>query len=202
MIDTIIFDFGDVLINLNHEQSTTELHKIGLSITNINVVRLNQQFEVGSITETAFLLGLQQQSSITNIDQIKSAWQTIIGDFPQYRLDFLVQLSQKYKLYLLSNTDQIHIQYFEQKVGTAFAKIFYSCFHKVYFSYNLNLRKPDLKIYQKVLLDIDRNQNQVLFVDDKLQNTQVAASLGIAVWNLQVGHDDVVDLLEKNAYLF
>ena len=201
MIDTIIFDFGDVLINLNHQKSRNELQKIGLSITNQKVGHLNQQFELGNITETAFLLGLQQESSITNINQIKTAWQTIIGNFPQYRLDFLVQLSQKYKLCLLSNTDQIHIRYFEQKVGAAFAKIFYSCFSKVYFSFDLHLRKPDLRVYQKVLLDIDRNPNQVLFVDDKSQNTQAATSLDIAVWNLQVGHDDVVDLLEKNINL-
>ena len=100
MIDTIIFDFGDVLINLNHQKSRNELQKIGLSITNQKVGHLNQQFELGNITETAFLLGLQQESSITNINQIKTAWQTIIGNFPQYRLDFLVQLSQKYKLCL------------------------------------------------------------------------------------------------------
>ena len=36
-----------------------------------------------------------------------------------------------------------------------------------------------------------------LFVDDKKVNTDAAEKLGMQVWNLQVGEEDVVDLFNQ-----
>ena len=75
----------------------------------------------------------------------------LIGDFPLHRLEFLQKLSQKYRLFLLSNTDAIHIENFEQKVGMSFYSDFYQCFEKVYFSYEMGMRKPDAEIFNILL---------------------------------------------------
>mgnify|MGYP000727961130 CR=1 FL=1 len=61
----------------------------------------------------------------------------------------------------------------------------------------MGMRKPDVEIYNFVLSQHNLIAKHTLFVDDKKENTDVAESLGINVWNLQVGKEDVVDLFEK-----
>jgi len=112
-------------------------------------------------------------------------------------LEFLQILSKKYRLFLLSNTDSIHIATFERENGASFYSDFYQCFEKVYFSFEMGMRKPDAEIYNNVLQNHGLLAKHTLFVDDKKENTDIAFSLGMHVWNLQVGKEDVVDLFSK-----
>ncbi|OXA75048.1 haloacid dehalogenase [Flavobacterium branchiophilum] len=198
MMTAIIFDFGDVLINLNRRQTQLAFEKLGLQNYENIITSANDAFEKGTIDELTFLETFQKHIPNASLSDIKAAWNTILGDFPTYRLDFLKKLSQNYDLYLLSNTDAIHIAYFESQTPATFVKEFYQCFKKIYFSFDLKMRKPDLEIYQHVLQDNGLNPKKTLFIDDKKANTDAAAQLGISVWNLQVGQEDVVSLFEKN----
>ncbi|WP_269227311.1 HAD family hydrolase [Flavobacterium eburneipallidum] len=197
MIDTIIFDFGDVFINLDKQATMDGLKKLGLSQWNTDLDNLNIQFEKGEISRENFLLGFQKQMPKASIEEIEEAWNAILLDFPLKRLEFLQKLATKYRLFLLSNTDSIHINTFENKTGTSFYSDFYQCFEKVYFSFEMGMRKPDAEIYNYVLAQHGLIAKHTLFVDDKKENTDSAASLGINVWNLQVGKEDVVDLFSK-----
>lgn len=197
MIDTIIFDFGDIFINLDKEASINGLKKLGLSQWNEDLNQLNLQFEKGQISEENFLVGIQKQVPKASIEEISVAWNAILLDFPLHRLEFLQKLSKKYRLFLLSNTDAIHIETFERENGVSFYSDFYQCFEKVYFSFEMGMRKPDAEIYNYVLKHHNLSPNHTLFVDDKKENTDAAAALGIQVWNLQVGQEDVTDLFTK-----
>ncbi|KQB43128.1 Haloacid dehalogenase superfamily protein, subfamily IA, variant 3 with third motif having DD or ED [Flavobacterium daejeonense] len=196
-INTIIFDFGDIFINLDKKATMDGFKKLGLKEWNNELDQLNFQFEKGNISREEFLAGFQKQMPNAHIEEILEAWNAILADFPLYRLEFLQMLSKKYKLFLLSNTDSIHIDTFEQKVGPSFYGDFYQCFEKVYFSFEMGMRKPDAEIYQTVLNKHELQAKRTLFVDDKKENTDAAAALGIHVWNLQVGKEDVIDLFEK-----
>ncbi len=196
-INTIIFDFGDIFINLDKKATMDGFKKLGLKEWNNELDQLNFQFEKGNISREEFLAGFQKQMPNASIEEILESWNAILADFPLYRLEFLQMLSKKYKLFLLSNTDSIHIDTFEQKVGPSFYGDFYQCFEKVYFSFEMGMRKPDAEIYQTVLNKHELQAKRTLFVDDKKENTDAAAALGIHVWNLQVGKEDVIDLFEK-----
>jgi len=197
MIDSIIFDFGDVFINLDKKATADGLSKLGLQTWNEDLNQLNFQFEKGEINREAFLSGIQNFVPQASIEEIASAWNAILLDFPLYRLEFLQMLSTKYRLFLLSNTDAIHIDTFEQKNGASFYRDFYHCFEKVYFSFEMGMRKPDPSIFNFVLNDQDLQAKRTLFVDDKKENTDAALSLGMHVWNLKVGEEDVIDLFDK-----
>jgi putative hydrolase of the HAD superfamily len=197
MIDTIIFDFGDIFINLDKQATINGLQRLGLTSWNEDLDELNISFEKGEISRDNFLLGIQKHIPNATIEEILVAWNAVLLDFPLHRLEFLQLLSQKYRLFLLSNTDAIHINHFEQREGTSFYSDFYQCFEKVYFSYEMGMRKPDSKIYKTLLRQHELSPKRTLFVDDKKDNTEAAAALGIHVWNLQVGQEDVVDLLDK-----
>jgi len=194
MINTIIFDFGDIFINLDKQASINSLKKLGLSQWNEDLHQLNLQFEKGQISRENFLLGIQKHVPNASIDEILKAWNAILLDFPLYRLEFLQKLSKKYRLFLLSNTDSIHIETFEQENGISFYSDFYQCFEKVYFSFEMGMRKPDAEIFNYLINEHELSAKRTLFVDDKKENTDAALSLGLQIWNLQVGEEDVIDL--------
>lgn len=197
MITSIVFDFGDIFINLEKEAQIEAFKKIGLHGPTPELVEANDLFEKGQITELAFLETFQKFIPNASVEEIRTAWNTIIGEFPLYRLEFLQLLTRKYKLFLLTNTDEIHIDRFEHNAGISFFSDFYQCFEKVYYSYEMGMRKPDPAIFNHILNKHDLSPKRTLFVDDKKVNTDAAASLGIHVWNLQVGQEDVVDLFSK-----
>lgn len=197
MIDTIIFDFGDIFINLDKQAPITKFKKLGLTEWNSELDDLNIQFEIGKITYDQFLAGFQKQMPNASVAEILDAWNSVLLDFPLYRLEFLQLLSKKYRLFLLSNTDSIHIATFEKEVGASFYSDFYQCFEKVYFSFEIGKRKPNPEAYQYIINKHELSPKRTLFVDDKKENTDAAAALGLHVWNLQVGKEDVVDLFDK-----
>ena len=194
MIDTIIFDFGDIFINLDKEATPLALKKLGLKEWNRNLDALNLDFEKGKISEMEFIIGLQNYIPNASIHQIREAWNAILLDFPLYRLEFLQILSQKYRLFLLSNTDSIHIERFQHRAGISFYRDFYQCFEKVYFSYELGMRKPDADIFEFVIKEHNLLLKNTLFVDDNLQNIESAEKLGLQVWHLQKGEEDVSEI--------
>ena len=197
MIDTIIFDFGDIFINLDKQATISGLQKLGLKEWSPELDRLNLLFETGDISHDDFLTGFQKEIPNASIEEILEAWNAILADFPLYRLEFLQMLSKKYRLFLLSNTDSIHIETFENKTGISFYSDFYQCFEKVYFSFEIGMRKPNAEVFQYLINKHELSPKRTLFVDDKKENTDSAAALGFHVWNLQVGQEDVVDLFEK-----
>lgn len=197
MINTIIFDFGDIFINLEKETQIEAFKKLGLHEPKTDLIEKNDLFEKGKISELDFLQSFHTHIPNASIEQIKAAWNTIIGDFPLYRLEFLQLLKNKYRLFLLTNTDEIHIAHFEDKEGLSFSSDFYQCFEKVYYSYEMGMRKPDTQIFTTILNKHNLLAKNTLFVDDKKANTDAAASLGLHIWNLQVGKEDVVDLFKQ-----
>jgi putative hydrolase of the HAD superfamily len=197
MINTIIFDFGDIFINLEKQAQLDAFKKLGLNGPNEELLAQNDLFEKGKISELEFIETFIKYIPNASMEEIRTAWNTIIGEFPEYRLEFLQILKHKYRLFLLTNTDEIHISRFEHMVGISFFSDFYQCFEKVFYSYEMGMRKPELGIFKEIINKYDLSPKRTLFVDDKKKNTDAAASLGMHVWNLQVGKEDVVDLFKQ-----
>lgn len=200
MINTIIFDFGDIFINLEKQATIDEFKKLGLDGPNEELLAMNDLFERGKISEEQFIEGFKKFIPQADVLEIRKAWNAVIGEFPLYRLEFLQMLARNYRLFLLTNTDSIHISRFEHMVGVSFFSDFYQCFEKVYYSFEMGMRKPDPEIFAHIIRKHDLSPKRTLFVDDKKENTDAAAALGLQVWNLKVGEEDVVDLFEKTFF--
>ena len=141
MIKNIIFDFGDIFINLDKEGLHNALQSLGIEEWNSELNDLNDAFEKGKISEEVFLTGIQKQTSNKNLEEIKTSWCKILGDFPLNRFEFLEKLTtENYRLFLLSNTDAIHIAHFQKTVGSEFYQRFINCFEKIYFSFENYVR--------------------------------------------------------------
>lgn len=197
MINTIIFDFGDVFIDKDKKAKENALANLGLKQWDSKLEKLEKKLETGKIDEEQFLKSLQEYIPNAALEEIKEAWNAEIGNFPLYRLEFLQKLTENYRLFLLSNTDPIHLEKFENDAGASFYSDFYQCFEKVYFSHEIGYRKPEEEAYNYLINNHDVQPKRTLLVDDKKFNTDTAEALGFQTWNLEAGKDDVVDLFDK-----
>jgi len=198
MIKNIIFDFGDIFINLDKPATNKFLTKFGVDINDDELTAVQLTYEKGQISTEEFIRFFKQKYSIQKED-VLGAWNSILLDFPTYRLDFLTELAavKKHRLFLLSNTNELHINWVKESWGLPLFELFKNCFEKFYLSHEINLRKPDQSIFTFVLEENNLNPTETLFIDDVLVNTEAAEKLGIQVWNLIPGKEDVVDLRSK-----
>jgi putative hydrolase of the HAD superfamily len=200
MIKNIIFDFGDIFINLDKEIIFREIKRFGGNeILSPEIIALNKDYEIGKISSKEFVSQLRSVYPKATSEEIIGIWNGMLLDFPDSRLDFIEQLAQekKYRLFLLSNTNALHIEEVDRKMGTEKFKRFQNCFEKFYLSHEIHLRKPNAEIYRFVL---DKNRLQAeetYFIDDTKENTDAAKKLGIRCWNLQVGKEDITQLKTK-----
>ena len=203
MIKTIIFDFGDVFINLDKEGAyQNALQLFGLEEFPDELIAINTLYEQGLIETDEFLDFYEDNFDGISREEIKNAWNFIILDFPKYRLDFIKQLKDegKYQLILLSNTNELHINHIKENVS--FYNEFKDCFDKFYLSHEINMRKPDASIFEYVLKENKLKAEHCIFIDDTSENTSAAADLGFYTWNNDPKTQDVIHLFELKTHLF
>ncbi|WP_298476542.1 HAD family phosphatase [uncultured Maribacter sp.] len=199
MTKNIIFDFGDIFINLDKQAVFKELAKYGFTSLTPELDSVAKKYEQGLISSENFIQSLITIFPKADASKIKTAWNSILLDFPLRRLEFLENLAKekKYRLFLLSNTNEIHISYVIESMGKENYKRFKDCFEKFYLSHEIQLRKPNADIYEYVLQQNNLIAEETFFIDDTKENTDAAEKLGIPCWNLQVGFEDVTDLKNK-----
>ena len=199
MIKNIVFDFGDIFINLDKKLFAEELQKIHISQESEEMLPILQQYEMGLVSTDEFFAFFEERLSVSQ-DKLKKAWNSILLDFPKERLRFIQNLSEseKYRLFLLSNTNDLHISWIQQNWGMEQYNAFKICFEQFYLSHEINLRKPNNNIYEFVLTTNKLAPKETLFIDDTKENTDAAKALGIHIWNLKPGKEDVLELLTKN----
>ena len=145
MIKNIIFDFGDVFINLDKEATNRYFKKLGMEKPRDYMLLSEYKYEKGQISTDKFLHrfadryysdlfgeGLEEKK-----ESFKIIWNSILLDFPVHRMVFLEELvkSGKYRLFLLSNTNELHISWIRENWGIELYNIFKSCFEKFYLSH-------------------------------------------------------------------
>lgn len=202
MIKTLLFDFGDVFLNLNKKATLTALNELGLTDFSAEMMQQNKKYEVGDISSEEFIAFYQKQLPKSSAADLQHAWNSILLDLPVHRLKFIQQLSaeKKYKLILLSNTNDLHISWVQENIKSFEA--FKDCFEAFYLSHEINFRKPNADIYEFVLQKYQLQPQEILFIDDTLENTQAAKSLGLHTWNIDPATEDVTDLFEVKKELF
>ena len=199
MIKNLILDFGDIFINLDKQATPRELAKLGLKKPSQELTNLCEEYEKGNCTSATFLKEMRVHFPKTTENEITKAWNAILLDFPEYRLEFIEQFAKEknYRLFLLSNTNAIHITHVQQHMGLNKYQRFKDVFEHFYLSYEMGMRKPDLEIFQYVLDQHRLIPQETLFVDDTKENTNAAAKIGMRVWNLTVDQEDIVELKNK-----
>jgi putative hydrolase of the HAD superfamily len=192
--DTIIFDLGGVVINLDYHKTTRAFEAIGLEnfeemYSQAAQSGLFDDFEKGKSSVPYFVNKLLDfLPSGTSANQVVEAWNEMILDFPIQNLQLLEKLKSSHRTFLLSNTNEIHIQKVHQHLQLVSEhKTLHPYFEKVYFSSDIKMRKPDSEIFEFVLKENGLNPKKTLFIDDTEQHILGAQKVGIQTYHLQKG---------------
>jgi epoxide hydrolase-like predicted phosphatase len=200
-IKNIIFDFGGVIIPVDPMAFAGGLMNLGCT----DVLGLHERFmaeevysrfEKGEMSPKEFrkMLRTGLNNNVTD-EHLDRAWNLIIGEIPPHRVDFLVKLRSKYRTFLLSNTNKIHYDFYQEQFRkTHDYHSLDSLFEKAYYSFHLKLYKPDPAIFEFVLKDSGLKPEETLFVDDYSSNIEAAKKLGLQTIHLEEGME-VADIL-------
>ncbi len=180
----IIFDLGGVILNIDYQLTITTFNELGVENADLFYSKKVQnpifdKIETGEISANSFLEELQKQTTNASIKEVENAWNAMLLDLPQNRLDCIKKLKNNYKIFLLSNTNEIHIKAFRKKIGEQQWEAFSSLFDKMYLSHQIGFRKPGKEAFQIILEENKLKPNEVFFIDDSPQHIEAAKKLGI-----------------------
>jgi len=203
MIKALIFDFGNVFLNLNIEKARKDIFDLlGVESFSEDMLATNHLYEQGLITTDEFLqFYLNRFPKLSKHDIIRS-WNAVLKDFPEHRLRFIQKLASEktYKLILLSNTNTLHINWVKSNIP--FYETFKNCFDAFYLSHEIGLRKPNKAIFEFILNKNHLMADECLFIDDTEEHVRGASQLGIHTWNLNPKQDDITELFNTKSHLF
>jgi putative hydrolase of the HAD superfamily len=203
MIRNILFDFGGVIIDIDPPSVIYELMKMGVT----NGLELHQhlsghdayvKLEKNEISPEGFRGLIRDFTKLPLTDaQIDHAWNTIIKDIPPARVELIKRLRKKYGVYLLSNTNAIHYEYYNLYVKKHFGyDRLDDLFDRAWYSFQMGLFKPDPEIFRRVLHEGGLVAEETVFIDDLATNVAAAESVGLKGYHLKEG-EDVVEVFEK-----
>jgi glucose-1-phosphatase len=185
-ISTLIFDLGGVLVNLEPERTLAAFEALGMANVNYNFTPANQPdvfsaYETGRMSDSEFIRILREHMAEGTTDaEVIEAWNCMILDFPRHRIEVLQSLKKRYRLILLSNTNPLHIEYFLKGFQQQHPEIeFADLFDAIYYSHEIQLRKPDLNVFEFILQTHQLQAAECCFIDDNLVNTEASSILGI-----------------------
>ena len=201
MIKNIIFDFGAVLLPIDEDRTWQALEDLGATGELRKQTRHFHAYETGKLTSRKFIEKTRPfffRKKIFAGDLIK-AWNAMLyHPLEEQKLELLKKLRRKgYRLFLLSNTNEMHIKAIRQTAGPFLYRRFTDQFDQVYYSHEIGMRKPEAALFKRVLSDHDLKAEESFFIDDKEENVKAAAKLKIRTWHFLPGEDDILDLPER-----
>lgn len=179
MLEVLIFDLGKVLIDFDYDRALKLLEdkspwsaqEIRQRVLNWPVVR---EFERGRFTGQQFYSLLRQRISLrASYEEFCELWSAIFLPEPLIPEDFLAALHRRYRMLILSNTNEIHFEMIRRKYSLL------KHFDDYVLSYQVGSLKPEPEIYQAALERAKTRPQRCFFTDDNPINVQAARELGI-----------------------
>ncbi|MCZ2356817.1 MAG: HAD family phosphatase [Bacteroidia bacterium] len=174
LIENIIFDLGGVLYAVDYQRTRDYFAPYAL-YTQTAQSPVFDLFETGQLSENEFTKRLQQEYNLPfSADKIIDGWNAMLLGLIPERIDIIKKLRQKYRLFLLSNTNEIHYRFIFEECNPLF-----NLFERCYFSHHLQLRKPNAEIFEYVLQENNLSRSNTLFIDDSPQHIEAARTLNL-----------------------
>ncbi len=194
-IKNIIFDLGGVIINIDMMSCLKRIEALGVPVKEMMSAQKSggatvcegmsvsgpmELYQLGKISTQDFFNGfLRYCHEGTTLEQLEDAWNSCLLSIPEERLKVIKSLRSRYNVYMLSNTNDCHWRYIEDKYFKAEGHTTDIFFDRVFLSHEMHLAKPDYRIYEQVLKEIDAKGEECLFIDDAKANLDAAKECGI-----------------------
>ena len=184
MIRNILFDWGGVLIHLDKHRCTEAFARLGVEVSDELTNPYGQRadlkdFEQGTMTVEEFHDTVRRvyAPGLTD-EQIDEAWNALLLEIPAYKLDMLLALKERYRLFLLSNTNAVHWEEGRKRFDYKGHKA-EDYFEQIFLSHEIHELKPSPEAFRKVMQLANIKSEETLFIDDLITSCQAAETLGI-----------------------
>jgi glucose-1-phosphatase len=186
-IKNLIFDLGGVILDLSVDHTLEAFSTLsGIPKQKVTAIFHSapgfNEYEKGRMDDNAFRQYLREIYAVDVTDgQLDACWNAMLRALPVAKLELLQNLKKKYNVYLLSNTNNIHLSYINKVMlpGVSRESSLDPYFHKAYYSHHMLMRKPDAEIFEQVLNENSLKPMETLFLDDNALNVAGAQSVGI-----------------------
>ncbi len=207
-IDTVVFDFGGVLIDLYRDKCVAAFREIGYPqaeqmIGLYGPSDILQRLEAGEITGEELVELIREDAGNRTItyEQVKGAYIAFLGTIPVKKLRAIRSLREAgFKVYGLSNINEFVMPFVRERLFTADGLRMEDYIEEAYLSYEMGLLKPDAAIFRAMIERSGLKHEQTLFIDDSEKNIQTARSLGFQVYHAAPEEDFtplLYDLIES-----
>ncbi len=193
-LQNIIFDFGGIFYDINYRKTIDCLAALSPKANELKelkydeILDLPKEFEMGLMTSAEFVVELKKKYYIeAPYEAIIHAWNAMLLGLKSDAEQFASEFAARYNIVLLSNTNEIHYNYFIDEV-----KSLLSHFADTFFSFQIGMRKPDENIFKFVCNKMDFSPSETLFIDDSIKNSSGATKIGLAYYH----HRSNADLSE------
>ncbi len=207
-IKNIIFDLGGVLIGIDYHATINAFKNLGVEkfdefFTQLKQHHLFDKWDIGGITPEQFRHQLREISGLPmSNEQIDHAWNAMLGIMPNNRIPLLENVSKNYRIFLLSNTNAIHIPYFKRYITENFGYDgLDNFFENLYYSHEIGHRKPDAGAFNHVIAQNGLNAAETLFFDDTHMHVAGARKVGIHAYWIDLLKEDVTDYFDESGKL-
>jgi len=201
-VNTLIFDLGGVIYNIDINLGISNFKKLGFKEADQFVGTYAHhdffvRWETGKISIAEFRDEIRKRSNqkITD-EEIDYAWGAVLKDIPKERIDLLLQLRKKYRLFLLSNTNPYHTEICTKNELAKYGLSLNALFDRCFLSYQMGIAKPNPEIFLKLLQCSGIKAEECLFLDDGQKNIDTAAQLGFHTYLVKQGEN--LDFLINN----
>ena len=184
-VKAIIFDFGGIFIDLNYAATINAFKQLGIEnfdelYSQAQQSNLFDNYETGKISSQRFINGLLNfLPTNTTPNQIVQAWNAMLLDIDPVKVNLLAELRESYPVYLLSNTNDLHIDLAFRRWKNTIGQPIHESFDKIYLSHEVGLRKPNKEIFELVCRENNLNPTETLFIDDTEQHINGAKLIGL-----------------------
>jgi HAD superfamily hydrolase (TIGR01509 family) len=192
-IKNIIFDLGGVILNIDYHRTTHAFVEKGVTsfaelYSQLAQLQLFDDYETGRVSTATFIYTLQQWAPHLTQEDIIMAWNAMLLDLPADKIEWIQTLRGQFKVFLFSNTNELHEIAFNQEVQRVLqTPSLDNYFDKVYLSHKIGFRKPNPEGFEQILIENGLVATETLFIDDSPQHIAGAARLGIQTLYLPFG---------------
>ena len=195
-IDALLFDFGGVVIEISFDRVFARW----ADLAGVDFERVRDRFshgeayqrhECGDLDFTGYCQSLRAELGIELGDaQLADGWNQVFGPEHEETVALLWKLRERVPLYLFSNTNPFHYDYWRARYARALEP-----FRHVYVSCELGVRKPRREAFERVAAEIGVPPARMLFFDDTVTNLEGASEAGMHAVHVR-SPQDVRDALQ------
>ena len=189
-IRNIIFDFGGVILNIDFKRSIEAFQALGIGrdpsfFYEFGQSEIYDRLETGHLSEQEFYDYIRQATGVaaTN-DELRRAWDAVLLDMPEERVELLKKVRKHYRIFLLSNTNAIHYETYNNAFRQRYGHDFGDLFERAWWSFRIGMRKPFPSTFRWVLRDAGLVAAETLFIDDTLKHIEGAREAGLKGFHL------------------